>query len=400
MQTAIALIQEPWLLNNAIKGLSGCGTIFTPITQNKIRTCIAIKGLNAVFMPQFSSGDITVIQLKLNLTEGRHRDVLVGSVYMPYDAKDLPPPEEVKKLVTHAQRRGLEVLLGCDANSHHLGWGSTDTNPRGESLHDFVMETGLIILNRGAEPTFMDCRRQEVIDITLCSRGVAGLVGDWRVSSEPSGSDHRQVHFNLEHTEEAIWGRNPRHTNWMSYRSDLEAILKKAPSRFHTAENLEVAAKYVTDAIRTAFEANCPMKLKDTSAKVSWWSRELSERRLEVRRLFNRAKKTRATTDWDAFRSSQREYTKAINSAKRKSWRKFCEEVESAPEASRLCRILSKNGSSHLGCLKRPDGEYTKTIDESLRHLMSTHFPGFQEDSTNSNSRKGSQPRVPHKPRE
>jgi len=51
MQTAIALIQEPWLLNNTIKGLSGCGTIFTPITQNKIRTCIAIKSLNAVFMP-------------------------------------------------------------------------------------------------------------------------------------------------------------------------------------------------------------------------------------------------------------------------------------------------------------------------------------------------------------
>jgi len=400
MQTAIALIQEPWLLNNAIKGLSGCGTIFTPTTQNKIRTCIAIKGLNAVFMPQLSSGDITVIQLRLNLTEGRHRDMLVGSVYMPYDAKDLPPPKEVKELVTHAQRGGLDVLLGCDANSHHVGWGSTDINPRGESLHNFVMETGLTILNRGSEPTFMDCRRQEVIDITLCSRGAAGLVRDWRVSSEPSGSDHRQVHFNLEHTEEAIWGRNPRHTNWMSYRSDLEAILKKAPSRFHTAENLEVAAKYVTDAIRTAFEANCPMKLKNTSAKVSWWSRELSERRLEVRRLFNRAKKTRATTDWDAFRSSQREYTKAINSAKRKSWRKFCEEVESAPEASRLCRILSKNGSSHLGCLKRPDGEYTKTIDESLRHLMSTHFPGFQEDSINSSSRKGSQPRVPYKPRE
>jgi len=57
-------------------------------------------------MPQLSSGDITAIQLRLNLAEGGHRDVLVGSVYMPYDAKDLPPPKEVKKLVTHAQRGG------------------------------------------------------------------------------------------------------------------------------------------------------------------------------------------------------------------------------------------------------------------------------------------------------
>jgi len=84
---------------------------------------------------------------------------------------------------------------------------------RGESFHDFIMETGLTILNRGSEHTFMDCRRQEVIDITVCSEGGVDVVRDWRISNEPSCSDHRQMRFNFEYMEEVKWGRNPRYTN-------------------------------------------------------------------------------------------------------------------------------------------------------------------------------------------
>ncbi|XP_032685218.1 uncharacterized protein LOC116850721 [Odontomachus brunneus] len=216
----------------------------------------------------FSNGDITVIQVRLNLDEGTHRDVLMGSVYMPYDAKDLPPQRKVKELMKYAEERGLEVLLDCVANSQHVGWGSTGINPRGESLHEFVMDSKLIILNRGTEPTFMDCRRREVIDLTLCTRGVADLVKDWRVSNEPSGSDYRQLRFALEHREKRNWGRNPRGTNWTSYRKDLGTILKKAPSRFNTKQDLEVASQFVSDAIIEAYEANCPLRRKQVSSKV------------------------------------------------------------------------------------------------------------------------------------
>jgi len=85
---------------------------------------------------------------------------------------------------------------------------------------------------------------------------------DWRVSNEPSGSDHRQVRFSLVYEEEIRWDRNPKHTNWMSYRADLESILKKTPSSFHTIENLEMVAQFVSDAIKTAYESNCTEKPK------------------------------------------------------------------------------------------------------------------------------------------
>jgi hypothetical protein len=123
--------------------------------------------------------------------------VVVGSLYLPCDSRDLPPQEKVKRLVTHVKDRRLELLLGCDAKSHHEVWGRIDINSRRESLLDFIMGTEMHILNTGTEPTFLNSRRQEVIDITNGIQSVTNLVRDWRVSSEPSGSDHRQICFTL-----------------------------------------------------------------------------------------------------------------------------------------------------------------------------------------------------------
>jgi len=66
------------------------------------------------------------------------------------------------------------------------------------------------------------------------------LVGDWRVSSKLSGSDHKQIHFALKHVVEEKWDRNPRHIHIgrMDLEEALDAILKKAPFRFCILDNL------------------------------------------------------------------------------------------------------------------------------------------------------------------
>jgi hypothetical protein len=71
----------------------------------------------------------------------------MGSVYMPYDSQDLSPQEEVKKLTACGSDKRLELLLGCDANSHHEFWGSIDVNQRVEIPLNFIMHTTLHILN-------------------------------------------------------------------------------------------------------------------------------------------------------------------------------------------------------------------------------------------------------------
>jgi hypothetical protein len=119
VQTCLATVQEHWLVKGVIRGLGNCGEVFKANTTNKIRACIISKSAAATLLPQLSSSDLTAVQLRLMLASGIHRDVIVGSVYVAYDSENLPPYKEVKTLAAYASNRALELLLGCDANSHH-----------------------------------------------------------------------------------------------------------------------------------------------------------------------------------------------------------------------------------------------------------------------------------------
>jgi Endonuclease-reverse transcriptase len=66
----------------------------------------------------------------------------------------------------------MQIVIGCDANSHHVAWGSTDTNSRGAALLEYIASSNLEILNRGNEPTFVTHNRSEVIDISLSSTAI------------------------------------------------------------------------------------------------------------------------------------------------------------------------------------------------------------------------------------
>jgi hypothetical protein len=92
----------------------------------------------------------------------------------------------------------------------------------------------------------------------------------------------------------------------------LKSRLKKAPNRFYSKEDLEMASQFVSDALNDTFEMNCPVKLKNTSTRVPWWNKQLAKLRAEVRRLFNRARNLGKEGDWERFRETQRAYKKAI----------------------------------------------------------------------------------------
>ncbi|XP_020296502.1 uncharacterized protein LOC109861325 [Pseudomyrmex gracilis] len=239
MQTSIVIIQEPWIVNGAIRGLNGYGNLYKAHSEKKVRACILVKGLNAIFLSQLSSEDLTIIKGQLHALR----------------LQESTTARRVKTLVAYAEDRGLELLLGCDANFYHVEW-STDINPRRESLHGFLIGTGFTILNRETEPTFQDSRR-EVIDITVSTERVASLVRDWRVPNEPSGSDHKQIRLTLQHSPPISWARNPRKTNWDGFRAYLNARLAGAPTSYRSKNNLEDAADYLKNAIVDVYEANC-----------------------------------------------------------------------------------------------------------------------------------------------
>ena len=193
IHTGISLIQEPWINKDAIRGLGGASIYCYryPEAPNP-GTCILAKNVNIVPLLDLCFRDLTVASVDLT---GIGK-LVIGSAYFPHDGAS-HPQEEVHSLVDYCKVRCLPLLLGCDANSHHKLWSSTDTNRRGENLVDYLITTDLDILNTGTIPTFRNSVREEVIDITLCTGSFWDKVKKWRISDEPSLSDHMQIMYEL-----------------------------------------------------------------------------------------------------------------------------------------------------------------------------------------------------------
>ncbi|GJQ65411.1 hypothetical protein Trydic_g7521 [Trypoxylus dichotomus] len=106
------------------------------------------------------------------------RDLLLESAYLPHDQKGPPPTSEVKTLIPYAGVQKLELLLGCDANTHHTICDSTGTNKR-ENCHQKKSgswdehKASLIRYNRALRKAKRDSWKkycQELEAVPECSR--------------------------------------------------------------------------------------------------------------------------------------------------------------------------------------------------------------------------------------
>jgi len=154
---------------------------------------------------------------------------------------------------------------------------------------EFLNTTHLEILNQGNEPTFCSGGRSEVRDITLGSMRLLESIICWEVSSEPSLSDHRHILFILRGSVPVRQVRDPRGTNWGSFREDLGDRLGRGPGMDMKSEaGLGLEIGWVQKALVSAYEDNCPLKPIIRGRQTLKWTKELESLRREVRRLFNK----------------------------------------------------------------------------------------------------------------
>lgn len=82
------------------------------------------------------------------------------SVYLPYDSTETLLSLKLMRIVEFSNERKRQLILRCDANTHHTLWGSTGVKNRGECLLNCIPESGLVILNQGNKPTSKQRRSQ------------------------------------------------------------------------------------------------------------------------------------------------------------------------------------------------------------------------------------------------
>jgi hypothetical protein len=140
------------------------------------------------------------------------------------------------------------------------------------------------ILNQGNEPTFCSGSRLEVNDITLGSFGLLESMTSWEVSSEPSLSDHRHILFALQGSVLVCLIRNPRATNWDSFRESLSDRLERGPEMNMKDEaGLGLAIHWVQQGLISGYEDNCPLRPVKTGKQSLKWTSELESLRRGVR---------------------------------------------------------------------------------------------------------------------
>ncbi|KAI5630940.1 endonuclease-reverse transcriptase domain-containing protein [Phthorimaea operculella] len=212
------------------------------------------------------------------------------------------------------------VIISADSNAHHIIWGSEKSNARGDELFHYLLTTGLNIINRSSEPTFVTKRAQTIIDLTFATEYISRHILDWHVSKEISCSDHRWIIFTLNiMVSSAEPRRIPRKMDRVRYRTLTAENLKGiAIPRYATTAEIDTHNNQITGTLMNCFEQTCPLVTprRGTAVRNNWWSPDLEKLRRKLRKLFNRAKNTRAELDWDRYKETQYQYKSRSDSGK------------------------------------------------------------------------------------
>ena len=372
LQSFAILIQEPWVRHHKIKGLPNLWNLFWD--QNAVipRACIATPpNLRCVKLTQFDSRDSVAI-----LIEGKRGQpsFVLASLYMAHG--DALPPPVLVELAEYCRIGGLGLLVGCDANAHHTSWGSRDINSRGDELMEFLAATSLQWCNLGNKPTFRVANRSEVLDLTLINQAMVNRVRDWHVSDNPSLSDHAYIRFKVSH--DPGQGRLVQpigKTDWALFNQALSTRLPPADAALESHDDIDSTAEGITGAILSAFNTACPSRWVSGKCKTSpWWNSDLANLRKQTRMKLRRARNSDTLENWESYRESQRLYKSEIKTAKAKSWKEYCEGLESLHPTARLFRFLRRDSRPGPQNLQKEDGTTTSNPEETLRLLLANHL--------------------------
>lgn len=380
--TTITLIQEPWIDKGRIRGFSNTGgKLIYSTNHDNPRTCILTSNnLNVQPLTEFCCRDLCAIRLTLP-QPACCKEVVLASVYM-HEQNDTPP-QELRSLVNHCEQAGLELIIGTDSNAHHPLWGMDRSNDRGKALVEYLFTTNLNLINVGSEATYVTKRTRTIIDLTLATKKATELIKGWHVSREDSCSDHRWILFDLDvsipHTTPR---RYPRKTDKVKFKDALKRRLEEteSTSELREPQHIEEQVTCLNNSIIDSFHTACPLSSPKTTSIEGqpWWGPELERLRHKLRRCLNRAMNTCTDKDWDKYQATKVRYSKRLRFRSAKSWKRYSTGIETLNHANRVRKVLADQPASDLGSLKKPDGTYTSSKEESQNLLLVTHFPGSE----------------------
>ena len=363
----ICFLQEPYNFKGKICGLPPSYRAYS--CHNSRAAIIAPKNINLWFNPEFSTKDISVCLLKTN-----KQKVFLISAYLDIN---IDPVSILEKVVNFLTLSDTRVIIAMDANSHSPMWGGDETNPRGEILESFLMSKNLTICNLGNKKTFVSKNGSSIIDVTCTSSHKDVKIYNWHVSDEHRFSDHKCIFFEADFSCPKFKPiPNILKCNWDNFRNSLpKNQVSYDPWSYET---IEIECNNITSCIRQALKKSCPLTKPGKSS--SWWSSELEQQSVAVKKLAKKAWASKNEADFANLKAATKNFTKNVRKAKRSRWHLYCEATQTPQQMARLSKALFRKEDNCLNLLRYPNESYTRTPEDVSNLLFETHFPDSQSD--------------------
>ena len=371
----LVFVQEPYCKNNRVLGFDYRVNVQHGTTPGETprAAIISSPGLNLWLVPEYSSADVTTCQF----FDEKGKPIYVVSAYFDITRRSIP--EALLRVTTRCRQRGTDLIIACDTNAHSTLWGSDENNARGDMVEEFIFNQYLSVCNVGGAPTFFNRRSATHIDVTLASPRMAGRIINWQVNEDFQFSDHHRIDFKITIS---IKQPNPVRVldkgDWTSFQGEMTTKSTEwtAPNQWSVQE-IEEETTRLSEDINAALDVACPMIIPSyqTKLKPLWWTEDLFHLSNKVRNKRKLAQSTGLDKDYDRFRALKKEFKQAVRAAKQESWRKFVSTTKSPKEIAKLRKILQGQERNTVGLMKRSDGTFSSEPEETIKMLLSEHFP-------------------------
>ena len=282
--------------------------------------------------------------------------------------------------------KGRIVILHGDLNCRSPRLTNDKThNNNGTNLTEwyFLQNNVFKLLNQKGVPTFTNRagNKQSIIDYTFVTLNGSELVSNWHVNPTPSLSDHRLIRFQVS-TNTAptrqILSYDMKKANWERFDNMLNVSFPNEP---HSIEQLD---RIITNEMKLLEETsfNCiPQRAKPTNKNV-WWNERLTQLKRNVSVCQKRLQRNNNASSEireqlaKPYETSLNQYKKEIRKAKRRSYRKFCTEVDKSNFWSKVKALRSKTQPPVM--LTKRSGQVCESQKEMCTELLDAFFPVVQ----------------------
>lgn len=269
---------------------------------------------------------------------------------------------------------GKGVVVGADVNAKSPLWGEEETDERGQEVEDMIFGYEMVVLNKSGElKTFEDYNgRGRNLDVTMVTKDMGRLKWSWKVMDEEL-SDHRMIEFEVR--EEGQQGRveqEVREAKWNWRGADwtkMSEMVRRKVAEIRWGDK-DVAMMLQNLLMEVCEE--CVEKVEGRAGGVRWWSRELDEMRLEVRRKRRNWIRYREEQARRLFVVAVAKYKIRIKERKREVWEKDLNEMNVLELFGDAYRLMRRGRRSQvvLSTMKRTDGTWTSGEEETMKYIL------------------------------